>query len=356
MLREKGIRVCLSVVVFCAVFGNCVSGADVLHLKDGKEWQDVTQTPEGKHLVAVAKFKQLISSGDGESALGELVNLKKTYPEIAGPDFDKFVEAEFLYADGKWFKAVKKYDELLDGWPESWLYETAMEREYSIAVAFLNGQKRKVLGMVKLSAFDDGEKTMRRIADRAGDAPISKRALIALAKGYQKKKEFLDAYEVWTEISSRWPTGEMGRTALLEMAQSLHSAYTSPNYDHTTLISAKTYYTNFRLRYPQLVLDHEIDEKLRIIEEQLAYKQYSVGEYYDRTGSVEAAKLYYEEVVKNWPGTSAAQMAQARIDAGKIGMPKRETQPKKLSRKLFEASSKFVDSWFGIVYLTGKSK
>jgi outer membrane protein assembly factor BamD (BamD/ComL family) len=343
---------CIAVFVLWTIG---MTTGDTLHFKDGKEWEDISNTPDGRRLMAVAKFKQLISFGDVKSALDELVNIKKEHPEIAGPDFDTFVEAEFLLADGKWFEAVRKYDALLDGWPNSWLYETALERNYSMAVSFLNGQKRKVLKMIKLSAFDEGETMMRKIADRAGDAPIAQRALVALAKAYQKKGGFLDAYEVWAEISSRWPTGQIGQTALLEMAQSLHSAYTSPDYDHTSLVSAKTYYTNYKLRYPQLAEDQEINEKLRTIEEQLAYKQYSTGEYYDRTGSTEAAMLYYRQVLEMWPDTKAGQMAKARITAAESGIPLRETSPHKIRRQLFDASTAFVDSWFGAKYLTGGS-
>lgn len=329
--------------------------ADTLFLKDGTEWQNVSDSAEGQYLMAVAKFKQLVGTGDAAGAVGELERLKIEHPEIAGPDFDLFIAAELLYAEGKWVEAVRKYEELLTGHPSSWLYETAMEREFSVAQAFVNGQKRPVLKVLRLSAFDEGETMLRRIADRAGDAPIAQRALVTLARGYSKKGDHLDAYEVWSEVSSRWPTGEMGRTALLEMAQSLHSAYQSPDYDPTSLASAKTYYTNYRLRYPELAADNEIDEKLTLIEEQLAYKQYAVGEYYDRTGNVDAAKLYYDQVIKNWPDTAAAEMAQARLLAWGSGLT--EIVPgenKKLGRRLFKAGNVVVDSWFGLRFLSGK--
>ena len=132
MFSYNGIRIRLVVCVLCAVFVNGMLFAGTLHLKDGKEWEDISGTPEGKRLMAVSKFKRLINSGSVESALDELISLKQSTPEVAGPDFDKFVEGEFLYADGKWFKAVRKYDELLDGWPKSWLFDTAMERNFSI--------------------------------------------------------------------------------------------------------------------------------------------------------------------------------------------------------------------------------
>jgi tetratricopeptide (TPR) repeat protein len=357
MFSYRSMKISVFFVLFCGVLCNIGLHGDTLHLKNGQEWTDISNTPEGRYLVAIARFKQLIATGDSDGAILELLALKAAHPEMAGPDFDIFVEAEVLFADGKWFKAVRKYNKMLDGWPESPLYETALERQFSLGIAFLNGHKREVLKVLKLSAFDDGDAVMRDIADRAGDAPIAKRALISLAQGYEKKGEFIEAYLVWLDISSRWSNSELGTTAVLEMAQDQHSAYKGPNYDHTGLKSARTYYESYKLLpNREEVAASEVDEKLKTIDEQLAYKQYSIGEYYDRTGSSEGARLYYDEVIEKWPETSAAEMARARIEAKDLGIRKKESEPTKMGRQLFKASNTFVDNWFGLSYLAGKKK
>lgn len=357
MLSDRTIRIWLPVLAVLMAWGNCLVCAGTLHLKDGKEWQDISNSPEGRYLMAVAKFKQLISSGDAESATEELIKLKEAYPEIAGPAFNVFLEAETLYADGKWAKAVRKYDEVLNKWSESWLRETVLERKFSIGLAFLNGHKRKVLMVLNLSAFDEGEKIMYDIENRAGDAPIAKRALIAIARAYERRGQFVDAYYVWENINSRWTKGHLGTMAILEMAQDQHSSYRGPDYDHTGLNKAKDHYRDIRTHYQQLAAEYEIDEKLKTIEEQLAYKQYSVGEYYDRTGSRQAARLYYKEVLDKWPDTAAAEMAQARMLAWNSGLTEVVPGEKNtVGRKLFDVGNNIVDSWFGLRFLGVKAK
>jgi outer membrane protein assembly factor BamD (BamD/ComL family) len=335
-------RLAATVIILAAVSAGSSAWPDTWHLKGDGEWQKVAEDADGKYMLAVAKVKQLISAGEVEPAQKALEQLKKDFPDIAWAELDAFMEAELLYAQGKWAKAVRKYDEFIAAWPDSWLYESALEREYSVAMAFLSGEKRRVIKMLKLSAYEEGAKIMRRIADRVGDdAPIAKRGLIALAKSYQKRKRFLEAYEAWADVSSRWPTGEIGREALLEMAHSLHSAYKSHKYDPASLVSARSYYESFKLRYPQLAGNYDIDAKITMIDEQLAYKQLSIGEYYDRTDNKQAANLYYQMVIDSWPGSTAAKTAKDKIAA--VGTE----QERSLRRRLFDAGTTFLDNWFG---------
>jgi outer membrane protein assembly factor BamD (BamD/ComL family) len=340
----------VAAVIFLAVISAGSSASPgTWHLKGDGEWKKVAEDAGGKYMLAVAKVKQLISAGEVELAQEALEQLKKDFPDIAGAQLDAFMEAELLYAEGKWARAVRKYDEFIDAWPGSWLYESALEREYSVAVAFLSGEKRRVIKILKLSAYEEGAKIMRKVADRVGDAPIARRALVALAKSYQERGKFLDAYEAWADVFSRWPTGQTGREALLEMAHSLHSAYKSHKYDSVSLDSAQSYYRMFKSQHSQLAQEYDIDAKITMIDEQLAYKQLSIGEYYDRTDNKQAANLYYQLVIDSWPDSAAAKMAKARMEAADTEQEPSKKEERSFRRRLFDAGSTFLDSWFGIL-------
>jgi outer membrane protein assembly factor BamD len=158
---------------------------------------------------------------------------------------------------------------------------------------------------------------MERITDRAGDAPIAKKAAVAVAKSYENRRKFNGAYHKWSEVSSLWPTGPLGKDALLGMARCKHAAYIGPRYDASNLVSAKSYYENFRVRHPGDAAKIDVDGRLKQINEQLAYKQFSIGRYYQKTGNEQSANLYYRMVLRNWPDSTAAKMAKTAMDAGK---------------------------------------
>jgi tetratricopeptide (TPR) repeat protein len=299
-------------ILLGAVLTAVSARAETWHLGDGGQWQEVSQSGRGRYLMAIAEIKKLVDSGDAGAVKRVAERLKEDFPEFSGEDWDAFMSAELLYCEGKFVKAARAYDKLLDEQPQSDLRDAALERQFAIGTAFLNGQKISLLGIFRIKAYEQGVKLMSSIADRAGDSPIGIRAAVATAESYEKRGKFNDAHLEWSFISSRWPTGEIGREALLNMARCKHAAYKGPRFDASCLVSAKSYYENFKSRYPEYAQQLEIDKRLEQIEEQLAYKQFTVGEYYEKVDDSLSANLYYQMVSDDWPASTAAKMVEQK--------------------------------------------
>lgn len=327
-------------IVLWALLAVCCS-ADTLRLDQQGQWQDLTNDPQGQYILAISQAKQSLGTANKKQALAALKKLKEDFQSIAGPDLDAYIEAETLHAKQSWSRASKKFQEFVKNWPESPFYTIANERLFSIGTAYLQGQKRSVLGILWLPAFDDGVKILRDIADRAGTGPIALRALTVLAETYENKKRYPEAYEVWSEVADKWPTGEIGEKSLLRMAQCLHAAYKGPKYDPSWLVSAKAYYEDYRNRYPDNARKINADQSIDTIVQQQAYKNYWVAQYYDKTDHPLAANLYYQYVLDTWPDSAAAQMTQQAVQ-------QRYRHPETVWRKSFIATNKFLDSGFGI--------
>jgi outer membrane protein assembly factor BamD (BamD/ComL family) len=297
--------------------GLTMARADTWHLGKEQNWQSLSAEGKDRFLLAVAETKKLVNTGQTTAARKAFDKLKKDFPEIAGPDLDVFIEAEMLLCKGKFTKAVHTYNKLLTDYPESQLREAALDRQFDIGTAFLGGQKIAVLGLFRVKGYDEGVKIMEQVTERAGlDSPIGLKAALAVAKSYEKRKKFDEAYLKWWEISLQWVTGETGRDAMLGMARCKHATYNKhpererPRYDVSGLKTAKSYYEKFELTYPQDAKKIGVTQTLKQIDEQLASKQLSIGQYYQRTGSKQSANLYYQLVADNWQGTQAAEKAK----------------------------------------------
>jgi len=180
-----------------------VGTAETYHLSGENSWQNAADTPEGEYLLAMSKIKQQLLTGTESDVVNALEQLKSDFPEMAGAEIEAYLDAEKLYADAKWYKAATAYKKFIDAWPVRVLQPAALERIYSVATAYLQGQKRSFIKILKLPAFDTGVELMRDVADKAGNAPIALRALMTLAENQERKEKFVEAYYTWQEIADR---------------------------------------------------------------------------------------------------------------------------------------------------------
>lgn len=304
--------VMMAVVLLLSVSSLVISAT--WRLEDGQDFKQMSAIQDNdKYILAVAELKKLASNGQVELFAEKLEKLKKDFPQIAGSDLDSFMQAELLFCEGKFVKAVRAYDKFLEKFPESELYQPALDRQLSIATAFLGGEKKRILGVFKINTYAQAAKIIDRIVERAGKSPIASKAALTLANGYEARGKFNKAYEQWSMISSDWPAGQMGKESLLAMGRCKHAAYKGPSWDDSGLVSADSYYRNFKSRYPVAAEEFDIDSKLEQINEQAAYKQLCIGQYYQKTGSVLSANFYYEMIANDWPGTAAAKIAKSAM-------------------------------------------
>ena len=275
-----------------------------------------------KFLTEVADAKMSVNAGQTKAARRAFETIKKQFPEIAGhKDVQMYIKAELFLSQRKITKAARTYDKLLTNFPQTKLRNAALDRQFAIGTAYLGGQKKRVLGILDISGYAEGISIMEKVTDHAGiDSTMGVDAALAVARHYEKRKKYHEAYLKWWEISLEWQTGQIGRDALLGMAQAKHAIYNNnperkrPYYDAACLRSAKSYYERFNLLYPEDARQTGVSEILDEIYEQLAYKEYIIGRYYQKTGNKQSANLYFNMVVSDWRESPAAEMARDMLD------------------------------------------
>lgn len=277
---------------------------------------------DDKILQVVAETKELIDTGQTKAAKKTFNELQAAFPKVIRPDLDLFIKGEIHYAKNYYTKAVKSFEKMLTEHPRSSLKDAATDREFIIAKAYLAGRKKTVLGFIKIKGYAEGVRIMEKITDRVGlDSSMGTEASLAVVKNYEERELYDEAYLKWWEISLHWNRGPVGKEALLGMARSKLAAYNQhPEhkrhlYDASGLSTAKSHYSQFKLLYPVDARQIDVDKILDQIDEQLAYKQLGIGQYYQSTGHRKAANLYYHMVVTDWPGTQAAKTAKELLAA-----------------------------------------
>jgi len=273
-------------------------------------------------LQVVVETKKLVDNGQIAKAQDAFDELQADFPKVLRPDLDLYIKGELNYAKDKYTRAAKSFEKMLKEHPRSSLKDAALEREFSIGQAYLAGRKKTVFGFIHLSGAPEGIRIMEKITDRVGlDAAMGRDASLAVAKNYEERELYEEAYLKWWEISLHWNEGPAGKDALLGMGRTKIAAYNQQPehkrhlYDASGLSTAKSCYSRFRLLYPADARKMNVNRILEEIDEQLARKQFSIGQYYQSTGHTKAANLYYRMVVNDWPDTRAAKMAKEYLVA-----------------------------------------
>jgi hypothetical protein len=325
------VSLAVSVVLSC-----CSSViAETWRLKDGEQWESVGSDPQEQFRHAVSELRELARSGDEDEVKEALRQVKEEFPDRVGPDLESFILGEMHYWMDHYGRAVARFEKMFKYYEtnfrrsSSWEFSPpALQREFDIATAYLNGHPKIVLGFIPISGYAEGISIMEKISNRAGlDEPngIGLRAAIAVAEYYEAKEKYSEAYLKWAEIATYWETGPIGKRALYRMAEDNLASYDHPpeqkrsNFDASRLTTAKTYYAKFQALYPADAKENEVPEKLRHIEEEMAYKQLTVAQFYYRTGKRRAAHLYFDMVASKWPGTEAGALAKEALEGKQEG-------------------------------------
>ncbi len=299
------------------------AAAETWRLEGGAKWVSVADNPQEQFLRAVAEIKELAREKDARGVKKALGHLRTEYPDRWSPDLELYLYGELGYYQGHYTKALIRFEKMLKNYPSSPYAAPALEREFDMAQDYLQGRKKVVLLVIPISGTAEGVERMEKISDRAGlDEPngVGLRAAIAVAEFYEATEKYLDAYLKWSEIASYWETGPIAKRAMYRMAEDNVAAYNRhppekrPNYDASKLTTARTYYEKLLILYPQEAKEQDIPEKIKQIDEQMAYKQFRIGMFYQRTGKRQAARLYFDMVVQNWPKTQAAALAQQALE------------------------------------------
>jgi hypothetical protein len=304
--------------------GHWAAAAETWHLEQGQAWQRIS--PEAK---------------------------------------EAYEKANDYLRKGKRIKAARSFDAFLKQCePTSELYAAALDEQFAIAEEYLGGRKRRVLLFFRIKGYATGVKMMERISERAGSGAdklgaavegaesteekarlrkmeaylkeLGANATVEVAGSYEHRAKkdienyelayfkWLEAYETYDRslrVSSSQPTGEIGKDSLLGMGRCRELSYRGPTYDATVLrgqpftehgiySGAQGCYQEFKAKYPQDAPRFNIDQKLKHIAEELARKDLHTGSYYEKVGNRQAANLYYQMVLRDWPGTPAAGTAQ----------------------------------------------
>ena len=221
-------------------------------------------------------------------------------------------EAEM--ARDRYYQAYEWFERQLANYPNGQYYQRALNREYAIADAFLEGKPRIALGFIRLPAQPEGLMILDRIVEHAPASVLAEKALLRKADYHVNRKEWDEAREAFDRFLELFPKSARAPEAAFSAAQAMLGSYKGPSHDPTPLAEAQSRFEVIQREYPELAARRDVARTLQTIRELRAQKDYDTARFYERVGKKGPAKFYYRQVRRQYPGSDYAEKAAKRLE------------------------------------------
>ncbi len=275
-----------------------------------REIKAVKISPDRQELDEVRRLLVRGKAGKANKMLGKWF---KKFPDSALRAEAMYYTGQSLEGLGKLYKAFEKYEKLVEEFGDTKYFHKALEAQFGIAGQYLNGRKRRVLGIFKISADDVGLKILERIPERWPSSLLAERSLMRLGDYYLQKKQYDDAVYAYDQLIVSYSSSVFVREARLQVAKAYLSKFNGSAFDAAPLIEAKERLLEYQGLYGRSKQSSEVQLMLAKIEELQAQREYDIGRFYQRTGKKASARMSFERVVRRWPNSTWAARARGKL-------------------------------------------
>jgi outer membrane protein assembly factor BamD (BamD/ComL family) len=196
-------------------------------------------------------------------------------------------------------------------------FQEAIEYKFNIAQNLANGCKRRFLGTRRLPKWASGRTLALKIYDEViaslSSHDLAAQALYAKGELHWQLQLYRPAIEDYQLLIKRFPKHELVPDAYVAISNIYLelSAYELQNPDILTF--AEMNLKKFRHAFPREERIADVEQDLESIQEIYAKGLYETGRFYERTCHPEAALIYYQNAINQFPETNIAECAKQRI-------------------------------------------
>jgi tetratricopeptide (TPR) repeat protein len=285
------------------------------------EWVQVSAPEPGTDAALIAEARKLLAEGRPRTAR-QLIdpwirsNSRKKGGMLLAEAY--IVRGDARTASGEEFDGLYDYEEVVNGFPGTEQFVTALERELEIGVMYLNGLKRKFLGLRIDAAEAFGEELLVRVQERLPGSRLAERAGIELADYYYRVRDMSQAAEAYEIFLVNFPKSEYRQKAMQRRIYANIATFKGPKYDAAGLQEAERLIEHYAALYPADAEKAGLGNALVArLDESAAAQMLDTARWYLRQRDEVSAKLTLRRLIKKHPETVAASMAmQIQRDRG----------------------------------------
>jgi outer membrane protein assembly factor BamD len=213
----------------------------------------------------------------------------------------------------KYLPAAQSYAVLCEKYPKSERFDEAVESMFRIGETYLLGSKTKVFGITLKSGMDEAAEIFTMIIRVAPYGKYTARAQFDLGRAREKQGQNEAAIAAYQSVVEKFPDDPIAVDAQYQIGYIWGKASASGTYDPAAANHAKIAYEDFLARYPHSEKASQAKQNLKRMEHKQTNTAYDIARFYDKQKQYRAAAIYYNEVIRQQPGSTEGEKAKKRI-------------------------------------------
>src|SRR5881227_3513021 len=252
--------------------------------------------------------------GNTKRAIRAYKSLVKRHPKDALAAGALYRAAELQEQLHLYIAAADSFSQLVEKYPGSPHFDEAIESQFRIGEIYLNGKKLKFLGIPLASALDRAVTVFANVVRTAPYGKYTARAQFDIGLAREKQGANDAALQAYQAVVDKFPNEPIAVDAQYQIGYIWFTSSQLGTNDAAAASNAKTAFQDFLFHYPKSEKAAQARANLDILEHKQTANSYKVAKFYDKQKYYRAAVIYYNEVIRQQPGSEESNEAKKRID------------------------------------------
>src|SRR3989475_4860970 len=252
--------------------------------------------------------------GNRKRAIREYRQLVRKYPRDAVAAGAAFRGAVLLEQVRLHLEAANTYRLVVTNYPTSPHFNEAIEGQFRIGEMYLAGKKLKLLGIPFATSMDRAVEIFAAVIRTAPYGKYTARAQFDIGLAREKQGANDAAIQAYQAVIDKFPNDPVAADAQYQICYIWFRASRSGTKDIAATNNARTAFQDFLFRYPNSEKVAQTRANLQLLERKQTSSAFGIAKFYDKQKYYRAAVIYYNEVIRQQPGSTESGSAQKRIE------------------------------------------
>ena len=214
---------------------------------------------------------------------------------------------------GDFWNAYKSYKTMVGKYPASTFFDKALERLYSIGNLYLAGEPARLWKIPIGASMDKTVEIYESIIKTAPYGKYAPEAQFKIGLAREKQKKFSEAVAAYNTLIDKYPGNDIVDDAQYQIGHAWLKASSEPEYDQGAAEKSIEAFQDFIVRYPNSEKIDQAKEYIASLNSRQTAGSFNIAKFYESQRNLKAAYIYYNEVIRQNPDSSQAQIAKKKV-------------------------------------------